>query len=503
MRIDPLTPVIVGAGQVLARDGDEAELEPAALITRALREAAQDSGGGEQLLRRADSVRCVPVVGWHYRDAAALIAEDLRAQPRETAQSAMFGGDGPQVLINDAAARIAAGELDVVLIGGGEAVTVVRDARRDGRMLAWRSQDESVPEARTLSEDRPPVSDVEAAAGLAPPVYMYALFESAVRAAGGDTPEVHLQRIAGLWSRFSEVAARNPHAWLPRAYTPAEIADPGPDNRLVAAPYTKLLTANIQVNLASGLILTSVRAAEQAGVPADRWVFIHAGAQAHERWHVGERHSLASSPALGAVGRGALERAGVGVDEVAHVDLYSCFPSAVEIAARELGLALDDPGRALTVTGGLTFAGGPGNNYASHSVATLVRLLREDPRSYGLATAVGWYLTKHAVGVYSARPPREPYATVTPQPTLPPARTVADGHTGPAAIEAYTVQYDRDGAPEAAIVSALAPDGARALIRSDDPALIEMVLTQPEAGAPIELADGEPLLGSVAARGSS
>lgn len=400
--------MIVGAGQVLSRDEDDERSEPAALIARALREAAQDSAAGERLLRGADSVRCVPVVGWHYRDAAALVAEDLGASPRETAQSGLFGGDGPQVLINDTAASIAAGELDVALIGGGEAVTVVRDARLAGRRPAWRSQDESVPPPPTLGENRPAVTAGETAAGLAPPVYMYALLEGAVRAATAEDPAAHLQRIAGLWSRFSEVAARNPHAWLQRACTPAEIAAPGPGNRMIAAPYTKLLTANIQVNMAAGLILTSVRAAERAGVPRDRWIFIHAGAQAHERWHVGERQALASAPAIRAAGRAALERAGVTIDEIAHVDIYSCFPSAVQIAARELGLAIDEPGRPLTVTGGLTFAGGPGNNYTSHAVATLLPLLRADPEAYGLATAVGWYLTKHAVGVYSARPPASP-----------------------------------------------------------------------------------------------
>ena len=495
--IDPRTPVIVGAGQVVGRDLDEEHAEPAAMIARALREAAHDSGAGEQLLRRADSVRCVPVVGWHYRDAAALVAEELAANPRETVQSGQFGGDGPQVLINDTAARISAGELDVVLIGGGEAVTFVRDARREGRRPQWRSQEEDVPPARTIGEDHPPVTDAEGAAGLAPPVYMYALIESAARALTGDSPEVHLRRIAGLWSRFSAVAAENPNAWLPHAYTAEEIATPTSTNRLVATPYTKLLTANIQVNLASGLILTSAAAAERAGVPKDRWVFVHAGAQVHERWHVGERHTLAASPAIRAGGRGVLEWAGVGIDEVAHLDVYSCFPSAVEVAARELGLDIDDPGRSPTVTGGLTFAGGPGNNYVSHSVATLVGRLRDDPEAYGLATAVGWYLTKNAAGVYSARPPRRPYRTLTPELRLPPPRIVVEDHTGPATVEAYTVQYDRDGAAEAAIVSAITPEGARAMVRSTDPEVVEMMLAEPDAGTPVELSDGALLAASV------
>ena len=232
-------------------------------------------------------------------------------------------------------------------------------------------------------------------------------------------------------------------------------------------------------------------------MPRERWIFIHAGAQAHERWHVSERDTLASSPAIRAAGRAALERAGVSIDEIAYVDVYSCFPSAVQIAARELGLAIDEPGRPLTITGGLTFAGGPGNNYTSHAVATLLPRLRADPEAYGLVTAVGWYLTKHAVGVYSARPPRQPYRTLAPQPHLPPPRTEVEHHTGPAGIEAYTIQYDREGVPEAAILSAITSSDERALIRSADPAVIEMVLAEPPPGTPIELSDGALLTQSV------
>jgi acetyl-CoA C-acetyltransferase len=491
MTLDPRTPVIVGAGQVLSRDRGEARSEPATLIAEALRSAAADSGAGERLLRRADSVRCVPVLCWHYPDAAALIAEELGASPRETVQSSPVGGDGPQVLINDTAAGIAAGDIDVALLGGGEAVTVVLDAERSGRRPSWRTQAGEIQPTRTLpGDDAAAVTDAEATAGLAPPVRMYALIESAVRADAGDTRDAHLERIAGLWSRFSAVAAANPHAWLGRAYRPSEIATPTADNRAVCTPYTKLLTANIQVNMAAGLILTSVGAAEQLGVPKERWVFIHSGAQARDRWYVSERDALASSPAIRAAGLAALDAAGVGIDDITHLDLYSCFPSAVQIAANELGVALDEPNRPPTVTGGLTFAGGPGNNYATHAVATLVGLLREDPDAYGLATALGWYLTKHAVGVYSAREPRRPYATQPVQPALPPARRQANGYTGAAHIEAYTVPYDRGGKAEAAIISALTPDGARALVRSDDPAVLAAILAEDPIGMTIELAGG-------------
>ncbi len=486
--------MIVGAGQVLRRDvpGEE-PCEPARLIVESLRRAGEDSGTGERLLRRADSVRCVPVIGWHYRDAGALVAEDLGARPGETVQGAAIGGDGPQLLLNDTARAIAAGQVDVALLGGGEAIASVRAAEHAGRALRWRRQDDRVRPTRTLGEERPPVNEAEAAAGLAPPVFMYALIETAIRAGAGSAPEPHRTLIAGLWSRFSQVAAGNTYAWIRRAYTPAQIAVPTSENRLISEPYTKLLTANIQVNMASGLILTSAAAAQQAGVPRDRWVFIHAGAQAQDEWHVSERRSLAASRAIHTAGRAAAHHAGIAIDEIAHIDLYSCFPAAVQIAAHELGLAIDDPARPLSVTGGLAFAGGPGNNYTGHAIATLVGRLRNDPDAYGLATAVGWYLTKHAIGVYSTRPPRQPFASLTPQPPRPPPRRARTDYAGPARIEAYTLAYQRDGSPEAAIISALTPNDERVLIRAADPDIVHAILTDDPVGWSITIAPSQRL----------
>ena len=465
MAVDPTAPVIVGAGQLVVRDpSDPRPAEPVAMMAHALRLAAEDSGVGERLLRRADSVRCVPVIAWRYGDAGALVSQDLGVTPRETVASARIGGDGPQRLVNDTAQAIADGELDVALIAGAEAVAALRVAPSP----PWRSQADGIHATRVLDEDRPPLNETEAAARVELPVTTYALLESAVRAAEGDSPDRHLASIAGLWSRFSDVAAGNPHAWITRSVTAEEIATPSPDNRLVASPYTKLLTANMQVNLGAGLILCSARGAEAAGVPRDRWVFVHAGAQAHDEWHVSERASLAGSPAIRAVGRGALEHAQIGIEDVAHLDLYSCFPSAVQIAARELGLSIDDPARPLTVTGGLTFAGGPGNNHSAHAIARLVGRLRADPDAYGFVSAMGWYVTKHAVGVYSARPPRRPFASLRPVVGAAPARRALPDYAGAATLEAYTVLYARDGAPEAAVMSALTPDGDRTLLRTTD-----------------------------------
>jgi acetyl-CoA C-acetyltransferase len=451
------------------------------MIAAALQRAGADSGTGDRLLRAADSVRCVPSVCWHYRDLAALVADELGAAPRETVQT-VLGGNGPQLLVGDTAEAIAAGRLDVALIGGADAVASVAAARAAGRTPDWRIQEETVQPSRTLGEDRVPVNGPEQDAGLLAPVYMYALLESAVRARRRTEPGAHLARIAELWSRFSKVAAANPYAWIARAHSADEIATASARNRPVAAPYTKLLTANIQVAQASGMIVCSAERAARAGVPRDRWVFVHATAHAPEEWHVTERAELDASPAIRACGAAVLGHAGLTIDEIAHVDLYSCFPSAVEIAARELALDLDDPARPGTVTGGLTFFGGPGNNYSGHATCRLVELLRDDPEGFGLATAVGWYLSRHAVGVYSGRPPRRRFAHLEAQRAPRAARRAVGDYVGPAEVEAFTVPYDRDGAPQAAIVTALTPRGDRALVRTTQESVIGAFLDGDPAG---------------------
>jgi acetyl-CoA C-acetyltransferase len=483
--MDPRTPVIVGAGQVSGDGGSEG---PIALAVRALRLAAEDSGTGDVLLRRADSCRHVATVCWPYTDESALIAAELGATPRETVRTAQFGGDGPQRLVSDTARAIAAGEIDVALVSGAEAVAALRSTQQAGERPGWPDQPPEAAPTRVLGSGRLPSNDAETAVGLLAPVYNYALLESAVQARGGACRDTHMRAVADLWSRFADVAADNPHARLRERYSAEELLAPTADNRPVSRPYTKRLTANIGVDQATGLILCSAEAAAAVGVPRERWVFVLAGAHASDEWFMSERAELASSPAINAVGRAALEHAGVAIDEVAYIDLYSCFPSAVQIAAAELGLDSGN-GRTPTLTGGLTFAGGPGNNYSSHAIATVVGKLREDPDALGLCTALGWYATKHACGIYSGRPGAQPFREIDADELVqrPAARRASAEYSGPATIEAFTIPYDRAGQPEALIVTALTPDGDRALTRSADPQLIASFADEDPLGRELTL----------------
>ncbi|MDQ1444438.1 MAG: acetyl-CoA C-acetyltransferase, partial [Acidimicrobiaceae bacterium] len=241
-------------------------------------------------------------------------------------------------------------------------------------------------------------------------------------------------------------------------------------------------------------IVCSVEAARSAGVPEDRWVFVHSGADAHDHWWISERDNLHSSPAIRLCGKAAMDLAVLGPSEIAHVDLYSCFPAAVQIGAAELGLPTDDADRDLTVTGGLCFAGGPGNNYVTHSIASMTDVLRNDPGSFGLVTALGWYTTKHSIGVYSTEPPTAGgFRSAHPQAEVDalPKRGYAAEYEGPVTVETYTVMHERDGSPVLGIVACLLPDGRRAWGNLNETGLLKAMVQEEFCGRAARLrADG-------------
>jgi acetyl-CoA C-acetyltransferase len=514
MALDPRTPVVVGVGQVVVRPDPATEPsqrpEPVELMAEALLEAAADcdgaapgggAGAGRALLRRAGSLRVVSPLGWRTRNPALQVAGRLGFaegdEPAELMLSSV-GGNTPQALMHDACRAISRGDLDVVLVTGAEAMYTRALSRRDRSKapLAWATQPDDTPEPVTFGVDRPGSSDLEVRRGMVLPVHAYPLFENALRAAHERTLDEHMARVGALWSRFSEVAAANPDAWIRTPRTADEIVSPGPDNRMISFPYPKLCTANLQVDQAAGYIVCSAEAARAAGVSEERWVFPLSGADANDHWYVSDRPELHRSPAIRLAGAAALELAGVGVDDLAAIDLYSCFPAVVQMAAAELGLALDDPGRPLTLTGGLTFGGGPGNNYTSHGIARCVEALRAAPGSVGLVSGLGWYATKHALGVYASRPPEAggfAWRNVQSEVDALPRCHVDPDATGSVRVETYTVTFDRDGSPELGIVVCRTPDGRRAWGNVTDPDTLAQLCAEEGIGRTGTLAAGGAL----------
>ena len=489
MSLDPRTPVLVGYGQVNQHDENPGS-EPVDLMEAAARAAAD-----ARVLEAVDAVRIVNLLSVRYRDPGLLLAQRI-GTPDAATQYTPVGGNIPQSLVNRACLDIQQGRNDAVLIAGGETWRTRTRLKGRGERLTGTEQDQSVPPAPSDPEFTM-AGPAELRIGLVAPSHVYPMFDQALRIAGGEALDEHRQRIGELWSRFSQVAEGNPHAWSRDAVPADQIWQPGPDNRMISWPYTKLMNSNNMVDQAAALILTSVATATRLQIPTERWVYPYAGTDAHDTYAISERAELHRSPAIRIAGARALALAGMSIDDVDYVDLYSCFPSAVQIAAAELGLPVDDPVRPLTVTGGLTFAGGPWNNYVTHSIATMAELLTANPGRRGMITANGGYLTKHSFGVYGTEPPPSEFRWDDAQSAVDqePTRGAAVEWEGVGTIESWTTPFSRDGRPEKAFLAVRAPDERRTLALISDPRAAAMTVRDDLAGAKVAVrADGTATL---------
>jgi acetyl-CoA C-acetyltransferase len=471
-------PILVGVAQLEQRLADPAEArEPLDLMLDAVRAAAADAGA-TRLLSEATAVRVIRGA-WRYADPGRAIARELGVPQAETALT-QFGGNFVQSVVNQTALDIQAGRHEIAIITGAECSHSFFKARKAGIRHEWRDAP-GTPD-RIYGKDVPMNGDLESAVGLNKPIQFYPMFENALRHARGESIAEHRTRIAALWSRFSEVAAQNPHAWIREHQSAETIATPAASNRPVSFPYPKLMNSNNNVDQAAALIMCSTAVATRLGIAEEKWIYPWAGTDAHDHLLVSNRDNLYSSPAIRIAGNRCLELAGVAATDLDHVDLYSCFPVAVQVSAAELGL---DEQRPLTVTGGLTFAGGPLNNYVMHSIATMVETLRANDHAKGLVTANGGYLTKHAFGVYSAIPPSQPYQhqDLQDEADRTPRREAVADYAGPIETEAYTVMYGADG-PDTAYVAGLIPTGERVWASTTDPELLSAMTEEEFCGRP-------------------
>lgn len=503
--LDDRTPILVGCGQITQREPDPRRaLSPIDLTAEAVKLAAQDSGAGQKLLSALDTVvvvRSFSDTSWRFacpfgrftnppRSLAARVGAVDARRLIYTSQ----GGNMPQWCVNRMFEMIARGEVRAALIAGGESLATQKAAERAKLKLDWSEDAGGDPES--WGNTARGWSDMEDRHGMRGAIYAYPLFENALRGASGRTISEHQTAIGTLFARFASIAAGNPLADRQKAYSAHAIARVTPDNPYIGFPYTKLMNANAFIDQAAALLLTSVAHARALGIPEDRWVYLHGCADAVDHWYISDRESFHASPAMRTVAREAFTMAGVTAGDFDFLDLYSCFPSAVEVACREMGFDEDDS-RGLTVTGGLAYFGGPGNNYVTHAIAEMMQRVRSRPRSLGLVTANGNYLTKHSAGIYSTRSPGRPFAPRPPaeyQSAIDAAKgpPVVEHAAGRAAIETYTVMHDRDG-PAFAIVYGRLGDGSRFIANTlRDPALLRSMTEADMLGAAGKVfADGD------------
>lgn len=482
--LDPRTPVIVGAGQITDRDRGA---EPVELMARCAELALDDTDAAAALRGRVGAVRVVWGV-WPYHDPGRLVAERIGARAARTTLTAV-GGNQVYDLVIDTALRLQRGELDVAVVCAAETLRTRRGDRAAGRTSTYLTEREGAAPDDRFGPEEPLSTPAEDRFGVNVPTTFYAMAETAIRHRNGESVDGHRDRIAALWAGAAAVAAGNPAAWIRDAPSAEQIAAVTDRNRPVAAPYPKFMVSNLDVDQGGAVVMCTVAAAEAAGVPSDRWIFPWAGAGANDHWYPTNRWAFDESPAMRLAGQRVLELAGTGHDDCELLDLYSCFPSAVQLAQRELGIS---PARPFTITGGLTFAGGPLNCYCILPLTRAVHLLRERDGARAFLTGNGGTFTEHSMLVLGATPAASGFRADSVQDLVDalPRRADAASHAAAVTLETYTVTYGRTGEPERAVLACLAHDGTRHYGLSTDPAMIAELLAADRCGTRVEL-DGD------------
>jgi len=451
--------VVAGWGQVTQPKQAQDPKDPLGLMVAAAKKAGQklaDPG----LLSRLDGILVVRPLSAHYPDAPNRVAKSLGAHPAFTHIS-LIGGNSPQTLINQAGAMIAQNKLERVLVVGAESYVRRNSAgkRPDSALL------QGIPEDYA-GDDAIGSTPLENRHGIQHPMQGFALFETALWHASGLDLQAYLEKIGNMWSHFSQVAATHPYAWTKTRRTAREIITPAADNRPIAFPYTKFMNAFITVDLAAAVILMSEKAARACRKKELQTVYFLGGGYARDRQRfMVEKSDFTASPPLKAAVDKALDRAGLDLDQMDCFDFYSCFPCAVSIAKKMTGILDTDP-RPLTITGGLGFFGGPGNNYNLHAVATLAENIATQTCRTGLVTALGWFMHKHAAGIYSSLRPTKSLAAMDRADerhhlTGPAPVPVDETSEGNGIIETYTIVYHQDHTPAYGVVYGRTQEGLR------------------------------------------
>ncbi|MBB3048307.1 acetyl-CoA C-acetyltransferase [Litorivivens lipolytica] len=480
----PNTPVLVGIGVINQREADPAKADEAVeLMVRAARAAGEDCGV-PGLLKDVQRIS-VPKGVWTYANPAQRVGEAIGA-PNATTLLAEIG-ILQQSLFADACQRINGGEIEAALVVGGEAKFRALQATIQG-LEAPETQQDSAPDVH-LEPEQEIWSEVESAAGLGMPVGFYALMESALRHAQGEDLESHRDRVAKLYEGMADVAKQNPHAWNRDGMAAEQIRNASPKNKMLAFPYTKYHNSQWNVDQAGALLFCSVAKAEALGIPRDKWVFPWASTESNFMVNTSQRVDLAGCPGARLAGKKALELANMTVDDIDVLELYSCFPSAVQIYAREIGISLD---QQITVTGGMTFGGGPLNNYVLQSTARMAELLREQPGKKGYITSVSGMLTKQGFGVWSTEPGPNGFGfadlTAEARAEAPPLEMVKVDQ-GEGEIVGCTVLFQGDN-PWRAVVVVTLPNGKRTIAYNENAELMNAMMTEEFVGRRVQLKDG-------------
>ncbi len=473
-------PVIIGAAQFTQRKDTPQPLDSLGLMEKTGKKAIEDTQA-KNITDFIDAIYMVNISSWSYEDAPAELGRRLNITPKEKIYMP-DGGQSPQMLVNRAAEAITTGEHRCVLITGGEAAYSIRKKFKGNPPEYWPKKEDP----KYVSGERWAIAQGILNYQLYFPTTTYAIIETALRASSGHNIEEHNKYMGKLFEHFSKIASKNPYSWTQKQFTAEEIITPSLENRLIVHPYTKRMCANNFVDQAGTILITSEEIAESLNIDKNKWIYIMGGATFKNIDELYRRPRLDDSPATREGSRLALEQAGLKLSDIDKFDLYSCFPSIVEIFMKELGIKEDDT-RDLTLTGGLPFFGTPLSNYSLHAIINTVEKIRTNSSLRVMVVANGGFNTKQSIGIYGKTPPVIQWGVRDDskiqksilKEILPDAVEIANGKL---IVDGFTVFYERSGQPRRGVIIGTLENGRRCVALVTNPELLHTIETQELVG---------------------
>lgn len=439
--VDPRTPVVVGSAEIVHRPSKNFVPHSA---TELMKEAV-DAAFHQRLSAIDVGEILIPHGTWSESNPGKCIAEHLGAENARCIRSEL--GVLQYSLLRRAMVAISEGAIEIAIVVGGENrwsdVEIAKNNRAPYTIneCAQSEPDEIITPAEQV------ITQIEIERNLTTAAHQYAIIESALRHRYGSSPQQHQNFLGEFWETFAAVAKDAPAAWDQRGLSAEEIAQPSATNRMLASPYTKWLISQWNVDQAAALVLTSYGYAKAAGFTDDELAFPLAIAESNAVITLPERVELDSWPGARAVADSLYATCEISPEQISFADLYSCFPAAVQVQAREYQV---EHLPSFTITGGMTFAGGPFNNYSLQGASAVATRLRQTSSpQYALSTAVSGLLTKPAGILWSSVPGATPFAAIdctdrTRQTTA--VLSVDPNLSGEVRLCGYTVVPDRSGA---------------------------------------------------------
>ncbi len=387
------TPVVIGLG-IFQEQGPYDELNEALILMEKVALQAIEDCGNKSIADFIDVID-IPKGFWRYRDPGKWIAEKNNFSNARTSVNKI--GVLQQNLINSTCKKIMNGTIRAGLILGGESRAKMIAALKEGKEFHETSLTENPDDYVKAKDDLYGPQEQETLGLMA--VGYYAVLESAMRNKKGHSHQEHNEYIANMYSEFSKIASDNPHAWQQKIITPNEILDVSKNNKAIAYPYNKYHNTSWNVNQASAMIICSEELADKLSIDKNKRIYPLASSETNHMIAVIQRPDLTESAGL--------KNAANFMNEKMHelnispsiVDLYSCFPVAVQQFENTLDISKSVP---KTITGGMAFAGGPLNNYMIHATVQGLIKIRDNPNETALISGVSGMMTKQSFCLWSS-----------------------------------------------------------------------------------------------------